>query len=199
MSYPPLPRAPHKAPASLTFLPSLNLTLGRVHEFCGIARWRMALWVAAATDSQVFWIAPGWSGHRLHMEAVSEVLNPGRLTFISAKRPEDILWSMEEILSSGALPLCIAEVTEAPGLTPIRRLHLAAETGGTTTARAPLGVLLTPGGGGAPGVESRWQITSDMPGWQLARTRARMAPEARWSVGPDRIPRPLKTRNLEVV
>jgi len=199
MSHPPLTRTPHRSAPSLTFLPGLTLTLGRVHEVCGNARWRMALWAAAASPGPIFWIRPGWSGARLHMDAVAEVMNPGNLIFISARRPEDILWSMEEILRSGTVALCVAELPEAPALTPIRRLHLAAETGGATAARSPLGVILTPGGGGAPGVESRWKLMSDGSSWHLARTRARMAPEAHWTVGPDFKPRPYRSQTLEAV
>jgi len=104
-----------------------------------------------------------------------------------------------EILRSGTVALCVAELPEAPALTPIRRLHLAAETGGATAARSPLGVILTPGGGGAPGVESRWKLMSDGSSWHLARTRARMAPEAHWTVGPDFKPRPYRSQTLEAV
>ncbi|MEM8978654.1 MAG: hypothetical protein AAGD04_04180 [Pseudomonadota bacterium] len=199
MTHPPLTRAPHQPKPALSFLPGLSLTLGRVHEICGNARWRMALWVAAASDGPVFWIRPGWGGGRLHMDAVARLMPPGNLVFVTAKRPDDILWSMEEILRSGAVSTCVAELPEIPALTPIRRLHLAAETGGATAARSPLGVILTPSGGGAPGVESRWNMDADTPNWHLSRTRARMAPEAHWRIPPDLKPQPYRSQALEAV
>jgi protein ImuA len=111
---------------------------------------------------------------------------------------------MEETLRAGVAPLVLAELTAPPGLTPIRRLHLAAEAGAAAAGRdgqaAPLGLVLLPGQGGAPGVESRWHMApapsrsllwSDEAGWTLTRLRARLLPPARWQLrlaaGQDRL------------
>jgi protein ImuA len=103
---------------------------------------------------------------------------------------------MEEALRAGVVPLVVAELPEAPALTPVRRLNLAAEAGAERARHggleAPLGLLLTPGDGGAAGAESRWHM-APLPSapaaaaggprhWRLERRRARMAPPAGWTM-----------------
>jgi protein ImuA len=168
-----------------------RLAAGRTHEACGPARRRLALWLARGTQGPVMWIRPAWHPDRLHMAGVQAEMEPGRLIFVEPVRIEDILWSMEEALRAGIVPLVVADLTDPPGLTPVRRLHLAAETGAEKSGRAPLGLLLTPGDGGAPGVETRWRLdpahADAAPGWRLRRLRSRDAPPGNWAVtrGPD--------------
>ncbi len=182
-----LSRAPHAAHPALPVLGDMALSLARVHELCGPARRTLALAVAAARDGTVLWIRPGWSTERLNGEGLAARMEPDRLILVQPRRSEDLLWSMEEALRSGAVPLVIAEVPAAPGLTPVRRLHLAAETGAAEGHVAPLGLLLTPGDGGAAGVESRWHLAPDHDEhhshWRLERRRARSAPPASWRLG----------------
>ena len=82
-------------------------------------------------------------------------------------------------------PLVVADLPGPPALTPVRRMHLAAETGAGLGA-APLGLLLTPGDGGAQGIETRWHMAPAHEGsrrlWQLERRRARTLPPRRWQV-----------------
>ena len=184
-----LTRTSHRAPTAsgVAFLGDLTLAMARVHELCGRARRTLALPIAGAMTGPVFWIAPGWSVDRLNAAAMGAFANPGRFTFVTPKRAEDVLWSMEEILRSGAVPLVVADLPAPPALTPVRRLHLAAETGAAEGRGAPLGLLLTPGDGGAAGVESRWELTPQHmrdgeDQWRWRRRRARTAPIKDWPV-----------------
>lgn len=171
----------------LRFLDSLTLERARVHELCGLARRRLALSVASALPGPVFWIKPSWTPGGLNAQGVQSIMDPSRLTFLTPKRPEDLLWCMEEILRAGLIPLVVADLPQPPGLTAVRRLHLAAETGATEGRLAPLGLLLTPEAGGAPGVETRWSLKPTHgiggdEGWRLDRLRARMQPLKHWQL-----------------
>ncbi|AHM02519.1 hypothetical protein roselon_00052 [Roseibacterium elongatum DSM 19469] len=183
-----LTRASHRQDRpTIAFCGGLTLLAGRTHELCGPARRRLALWVARATAGPVMWIRPAWHPDRLHMAGVSQDIAPDRLLFVEAARPADLLWSMEEALRSGAVPLVVGDFPDPPALTPVRRLHLAAEAGAAATGRAPLALLLTPGEGGAPGIETRWRLepahtTPDHAEWSLKRLRARHAPPATWRI-----------------
>lgn len=163
-----------------------GLARGRVHEACGPARHRLALWLAAQTEGPVIWITPDWSTERLNPCGMMPIVDPARLILVHTNRADDLLWSMEEVLRAGVATLAIADMPGLPGLTPVRRMHLAAENGGAGKGDAPLGLLLTPGMGGAQGVESRWHLAPDHRGrqsrWQLTRLRARAAPERIWDI-----------------
>ncbi len=187
---PLLKRAPARAVPALSFMPGtpdLRLPFSRVHEACGPARVRFAAWIAAQTTGPVIWIAPEWARNTLNPCGLSHLIHPSRLLFVTPRRPEDVLWCTEEVLRAGTVALVIADLPGLPNLTQIRRMHLAAETGTREgLGSAPLGLLLTPDIGGAPGVETRWKLTPShdaQPGqWRLDRLRARTAPQAHWLV-----------------
>ncbi len=172
-----------------------TLMRGRVHEFCGPARAQLAAFVVQATSGAVIWAGPAWAPERIYPYGLLPFADPNRIIFARCRRPEDILWTMEEALRSGAAPLVLADLPQPPALTPVRRLHLAAETGAEAAhprgRPAPLGLILCPQMGGAQGVDSRWHLAAAPSGmtmlepraaWTLARLRARDAPPARWAL-----------------
>ncbi|WP_425052440.1 ImuA family protein [Psychromarinibacter sp. S121] len=178
---------------ALSFLDGMALPLARAHEFCGDARRTLAALVAARTEGPVFWISPSWLPERLNPEAAAHLFDPGRVVFLEPQRAEDLLWCLEEVLRAGVVPLAVADLPGPPGMTAVRRLHLAAETGAAEGEVAPLGLILTPGDGGAPGIESRWRLRSahgmqtdpagkPRQGWHLHRLRARTAPVQGWQM-----------------
>lgn len=179
-----LDRRTHHARPDLTVLGHLTLPLGRLHEICGPARHMLAMLVAGAMRGDVFWIAPAWQGDWLNPDGMAGVAGPERFTFIAPRRDADLLWTLEEVLRSGAVPLAVAELPAPPGMTAVRRLHLAAETGATQGICTPLGLVLTPADGGAPGIETRWHMAQahapGAPGWTLSRRRARTLPPCSW-------------------
>ncbi|SFE56100.1 hypothetical protein [Roseivivax sediminis] len=191
---PPLRRVPHGAPPALTLWDEVPLTLGRVHEICGRARRTLALRALAAAGAPAIWIAPAWGRDPLHPPGMAEWCDPGGVVFIAARRPEDLLWAMEESLRAGVASAVVAELPEPPPLTPVRRLHLAAEAGAAAGRGGPLGLILTPGAGGAQGVETRLRMEPAHIGsagrWRLERLRARMAPPRTWHLGPSAIEGP---------
>jgi protein ImuA len=188
-----------RAAPRLAMLGDMSLRLARVHEFCGPARRTLALHAAARMAGPVMWIRPGWAAERLNPEGMQPMgVEPGRVIFVDGRRGEDLLWSAEECLRAGAAPLVVCELAGKPGLTPVRRLHLAAQTGADKAAawggEPPLGLLLIQGQGGVPGVESRWYMTCTHSarglGWRLERRRARDAPPMVWDVDPEGRTRP---------
>ncbi|MCV6584337.1 MAG: hypothetical protein OIF47_02260 [Marinibacterium sp.] len=176
--------------APLTLAPGITLARGRVHEICGPARHSFALWIASRCDGPVLWVHAAHAPHPLGPQAIADFADPARFLFAAAPRPEDLLWCTEEALRSGTVPLVVVELPDPPALTPVRRLQLAAEAQGAPKGTGPIGLLLTPGDGGAPGTESRWHmqglfdITADPQArlWQLDRRRARSDPLRSWRI-----------------
>jgi protein ImuA len=168
----------------------LSLRRGRVHEFCGPARRVLAAMAAGGAGGAVLWVLPAWLPERPMPEGMLPFLDPARLILVMARRADDLLWAAEEGLRSGAVGAVVADLTDLPALTPVRRLQLAAEAGrGAITGGGtlPLGLILLPGAGGAAGTESRWHM-APCPGggWRLDRRRARTDPPAAWTLAPAR-------------
>ena len=173
---------------SLTLLKDAVLLRGRAHEACGGARCSFALWLAGATYGPVVWISAPQKNAHLNPDGICEFADPARFLWVSPSRQDDILWVMEEALRCGGAPLVVAELPSPPAITPVRRLHMAAASGATAAPDGlpPLGLLLTPGAGGAQGIESRWSMQpahhARQRCWQLARLRARAQPPRQWKI-----------------
>ena len=169
--------------------PEIRLVQARLHEVCGPARRTFAIWLAGQMSGTVLWISPAWEPDRLNPEGMLPWVDPSRFLFVTPRRSEDLLWCMEEALRSGAVPLVVGDIPGLPGLTAVRRMHLAAETGAglaSSPEQAPLGMVLTPGDGGAQGIESRWHMTpmhkDRARRWRLERRRARTQPQKAWTM-----------------
>ena len=195
-----LRNAPHRPPPEVGLGAGAALRLGRLHEACGDARRTLALMIAGrlavTPDRPVVWITPDWMRDRLHGDGIASFLSPGLMILVAPTRAEDVLWVMEEVLRTGTAPLAVADLPGLPSLTAVRRMHLAAETGMAEGRVSPLGLILTEGAGGAPGVESRWRLDArhmvhptdtgvrgqEAEGWRLDRLRARTAPPRGWTL-----------------
>jgi protein ImuA len=158
-----------------------SLALGRAHEAAGPARRVFAAAAAGRLSGPVVWIVAGPSPGRLHPEGLMGFCDPARLVTARARRPVDGLWAAEEALRAGCAPCVVLETPAPPALTPVRRLQLAAEAGAAAEAATapPLCLILTPEGGSAAAVETRWWI-DPLSGW--ASETAPGGGPARWRV-----------------
>ena len=180
-----LTRRPSRDAPETALTEAISFAHGRVHEICGPSRRMLAVLIAARLAGPVLWVRQAWNRDRVAADGLSPFLNPARIVFVDVKRAEDALWCAEEALRAAAAPMLIAELDTPPGLTPLRRLHLAGEA----APRPALPLLLSPGEGGAQGVESRWHVApshrENTTRWTLTRLRARMAPPANWQIALD--------------
>lgn len=168
--------APLTPVADLVLAGDFAFRSGRVHEGCGRARQVLGLLLAGRVQGPVIWAQPARQQALPFPAGIAGLVDPERLLLVRVRDDIDLLWVLEEALRSGAVGLAVGTLALPPGLTPVRRLQLAAEAGG---GRAT-GLLLTPESGGAPGVESRWQLDpAPDGGWSAHRLRARAAPELR--------------------
>jgi protein ImuA len=138
-----------------------RLAPGRVHEATGPGRLAFALALAGRLEGPVLWAGDARARDGLYAPGLSAFFDPARLILARPAGPLAVLQVVEEALRSGAVPLVLAELAEAPDLTASRRLQLAAGTGGGR------GLCLLPG----------------------ARLRSNAA-ETRWHCAPVPVPAP---------
>jgi protein ImuA len=172
-------------------LPRGGLSLGALHEACaagpefahGAATALFAAGVAARLDGPVLWCLPR---RNLFAPALAGAgLHPDRLLYAEAGDEATVLAVAEEALRHPGLASVVAEVTRL-GLTPSRRLQLAAEASGA------LGLVIRrwPRSGAPPAgstaAATRWQVAAlpsaplggttpgvGRPRWRLELVRCR--------------------------
>ena len=102
----------------LVLAPGMELAPARAHEAAGPARAVFALLAAAPLAGPVLWLQPAWAAERLMGDGVRAFLHPGRLVFGRGPHRDDLLWTAEEALRTGLVPLVVAELPSSPASPP---------------------------------------------------------------------------------
>lgn len=175
---------PLDIPSIDAVLPGGGLPLAQVHEIVAADAGAAATGFSAvllarlAGAGNVIWCRrdPGPHGKRLYGVACFG-LDLRRLLLVRVRRDIEVLWAMEEGIRSGAVSAVLGEVTTIPPIA-LRRLQLAAETGGAT------GLLLRPPGAALATVSAttRWRVAS-APTTLPLRLREAFSPEEGWNEG----------------
>ena len=133
-------------------LPDL-IAPARVHEATGRGRLAFALALAGGLSGPVLWVQDARGRDSLYAPGLAAFLDPARIVVARPTGPLPVLQATEEALRSGAVPLVVTELAEAPDLTASRRLQLAAGTGGGR------GLCLIPGERlRTNAAETRWRV-----------------------------------------
>jgi protein ImuA len=152
-------------------LPEGGLSVRGLHELEGVSPYEttptagateFAAWLLRRSglnrrqSRPVLWIRRrgGRFDSRPYAPGLLPFFDPSRLLLIEPESEEQVLWSMEEGLRSGALAAVLGEVKGAD-LTATRRLQLAAEASAT-----PALLLRLPGALRTSAALTRWQISS---------------------------------------
>jgi protein ImuA len=171
-----------------------GLPRGCLHEVAGTVDDGAALGFCTAlagrlaAERPVLWCQPDFDLYAPGLAALG--LDPARLVVVTARRPADRLWAMEEGLRCQALAAAVIELDDLD-ITAGRRLQLAAEASGVT------GVVLHPDGlrtATASVAVTRWTVTSSAghgvhrskwlgPScWQVELRRCRGGRPGRWLI-----------------
>ena len=119
-------------------LPAGGVALGALHEVAGTgcqvehgtAAALLAAGLLAEIPGEVLWVLEKADIHPPALAAVG--LTPNRIVYVHARKPQAVLFVMEEGLRHPGLAGVVAEFSGALGLTASRRLQLAAEHSGVT-------------------------------------------------------------------
>jgi protein ImuA len=93
-------------------------------------------------------------------------LDASSLLMVEARREDEVLWALEEGLRSGSLTLAIGALSSI-GLTPARRLSLAARDGAT-----PLLMLTSARSAASAATATRWRVHPAVSGAHSFDARA---------------------------
>ena len=133
----------------------------------------------AKLDGQVLWVREGHRSEHLNPSGLYGFADPARLLMANVRHQTDGLAVAEEALRAGVLSLVVIETSKPLGLTPGRRLQLAAKAGDC------LGLCLIPEGMGSNAAETRWRVQpvfDETPGasdstlfhWSLIKNKSGM-------------------------
>lgn len=149
-----------------------HLANGRVHEATGSGRRAFALALAARLSGPVLWAQEVSALDVLYAPGVARFVDPARLIMVRPTGGLQVLQVVEEALRSGAVPLVVADLGEAPDLTISRRLQLAAGTGrGRGLCLIPEHRLRT------NAAETRWRCTphadnvDTLQDWEIVKNK----------------------------
>lgn len=152
---------------------SFPLRKARVHEALGAAATSFAAVTAAQADAGLLWVREGWRDEMPNPVGLSRFFDPSTLLVAQVKTQIEGLAVMEEGLRDGALPLVVIELSQPLGLTPGRRLQLAAQAGQST------GLCLISDGMGSNAAETRWHCApvfdpddSTLQRWDLIKNKS---------------------------
>lgn len=187
-------------------LPGRGLALAAVHEVQGPSAAGFALHLLRAgvnEEGRILWCVP--EGRRDHLYGPGlwqRGIDPRRLAVAVCRDRDEMLWTVEEALKSGAVAAVVAQMEKdrfragrpagkPVDLTASRRLQLAAEAGGG------LGLILTETGDtlSPSAAATRWRVepaplaeARDLACWDIAllRVRGGSAPDRNWRVRLDR-------------
>ena len=155
------------------FAQQFPLRPGRTHEAFGAGAVGFALALAGQGGGTVLWIMQAWQARQINPVCISAYLDPQRLLIAKTPDEQGTLAVAEEALRSGALRFVVMELTQPLGLTPGRRLQLAAEAGRST------GLCLMPEGMGSNAAETRWHARplfdpedSTLQRWEIKKNKS---------------------------
>ncbi|MBP7063240.1 hypothetical protein [Ferrovibrio sp.] len=162
-------------------LPWRGLPRHGLHELTGeigaITSFLAALLGQDRKAREVLWIAP--AQQQLYAPALARLgLAHDRLTLAHTRRAEDRLYAFEDALRDLGYGAVVAEIDQAD-LAETRRLHLAAEQGGST------GFLIRRDHKAPSAALTRWQIEAGdglRPCWRISLLRCLNGQPANWLV-----------------